>query len=124
MVEVWYGGRSCSCWCLMCYHVMAFLLCSLSHSHALFVHFIALDLPEECPAALSTASMVAHPPATAEASDTMPGDACTDGDPEPAAEVGCVIPATSGQDECEHISTPISLKPYAGYRNPRLAALR
>ena len=108
----------------MCYHVMAFLLCSLSHSHALFARFfIAPDPPEECPAALSTVSMVARPPATAEASDTMPGDACTDGDLDPVAEVGCVIPAASGQDECEHISTLISLKPYAGYRKPRLAAL-
>ena len=127
MEEVRYGGRSCSCWCLMCYHqylVMAFLLCFLSHSHALFVRFFtAPDPPEECPAALSTASMVAHPPAAADASDTMPGDACTDGDPDPVAELGCMIPAASGQDECEHISTPISLKPYAGYREPRLATL-
>ena len=88
----------------------------LSHSHALSAcFFTAPDPPEECPAALSTASMVACPPASADASDMMPGDACIDGDPEPAAEVGCVIPAASGQDECEHISTPISLKPYAGY---------
>ena len=97
---------------------------ALSLTPTLFVRFFtAPDPPEECPAALSTASMVARPPAAAEASDTMPGDACIDGDPEPSGEVGCVIPAASGQDECEHISTLISLKPYTGYREPRLAAL-
>ena len=68
--------------------------------------------PEECPALLSSATGAAHPPAAAaEASDTMPGAACTEDGPErgtedgpePAAEESCVLPAATERDEGEYI---------------------
>ena len=66
----------------------------------LTLSFSVSEPPEECPELLSTATVAAHPPPTAEVSDTMPGDVCTATDPEPAAE--------GGQDECEHVEQSLS----------------
>ena len=74
----------------------------------LALSFSLSEPPEECPALLSTATAAAHPPPTAEVSDTMPGDVCTATDPEPAAEGGCILAAADGQNECEHVKQSLS----------------